>query len=311
MRRRILPVLSVSAVLLTGLAGCSAGGAAASDCVNPLQPGALSDGVELMDIADGVPSVRIAQGREALNAQRTVLQEGEGTGRTIRGEDIVTANLTAFDTVTGEVIGPTQTRFLQTFSERVMPDLVEILRTNDSSQLQYTDIVTAGVLCAAPGDVLALTTTAAQSIASGLGYNPVVVVAEVLGAHGAAAEGSPRALPAGFPALTADETGRPGVVLPPSAAPGELRISPSIVGNGAAVTGEDHVVGKVLTVGWDGTERSNSWSSGPSSLGSEDAPGDFALRAELNGQTIGSRVVILDPNDGDPLVHVVDILAVG
>lgn len=310
MRRRSLAVVSASAVLLTGLVGCSSSGTSADGCLNPLKPGVLSNGVELTGITDGVPSVRIAGDTGIMNAQRTVLSPGEDA-QLITGGEIVTADVTIFDSVTGETIAPTQTRFLQALPKEIQPDLVDFLAGGSADSLVYTDLIMASVVCAAPGDVLAVATTAGQSVSSQLSVDPVVMVIEVLEAHGAAADGRSRALPFGFPAVTADDTGRPGVVLPPQDAPAEVRIAPAIVGSGAAVAPEDYMIGHVLTVGWDGTERANTWDTGLAEIGSESQPASYDFRPLLTGQTVGSRVVIIDPNDGDPLVHIVDIVAVG
>jgi hypothetical protein len=101
-------------------------------------------------------------------------------------------------------------------------------------------------------------------------------------------------------------------VLPPQAAPSEQRVATAIVGSGAEVTADDYMIGHVLTVGWnDRKVRENTWESNLVELGSESQPAAYAFRPALTGHTVGSRVVILDPNGGDPVVHVVDIIAVG
>lgn len=312
MRRRSLAVVSASAVLLSGLVGCSASGTSgvsASDCASPLQPGMLSNGVELLGITDGVPNVRITGDTDIMNAQRTVLTDG-GSDKLIAGGEVVTAAVTLLDAVTGESLGPTQTRFLQALPQDVQPDLLEFLAGANADSLVYTDLIMAGVVCSAPGDVLAIAATAGQSTASQLSFDPMVMIVEVLEAHGMAAEGRSQSLPFGFPALTQDETGRPGVVLPPQNAPGDVRVATAIVGTGKQVTAEDYMIGNVLTVGWDGTERANTWDTGLVELGSESQT-SYDFRALLTGQRVGSRVVIIDPNGGDPLVFVVDIVAVG
>lgn len=310
MRRRLFAATTASAVLVTGLVGCSAQSVSPETCVSPLQPGLLSSGVELSGFDGTTPEITIASGSDSLNAQRSVVQRGD-SGVAMTGGEVVTANLTVFDATTGETLVPTQKRFLQALPEEFLGDLDELLTSNSADRLQYTDIVMAGLVCAAPGDVLAITTTAGQSASSGLGEQAAVMIVEVLGAQGAAASGSSRTLPAGFPALTQDETGRPGIVLPPLDAPTQLQVALSIEGRGAILTAEDYALGQVLTVSWDGRVLQNTWESSLVELGSESQPGVFALRQELTGLPIGSRVVILDPQSGNPQVHVVDIIAAG
>lgn len=310
MRRRVLAAVSVSAVLVSGLVGCSAGATAPDECVAPLQPGMLTNGIELTGLEDGVPEVTITGGADIMNAQRSVLQRGE-SNRAITDGDVVTANVTILSGASGETLVPTQKRFLQALPDEIMPDFLEFLTGGDADRLQYSDVLMAGIICAAPGDVIAVATTPGQSSTSGLGTDAAVMVVELLGAQGASASGANRSLPFGFPAVASGLNGRPGVVLPPQDAPGEIRVAANIAGDGPVVTAEDYLIGNVLTVGWDGTDRRNTWESSIIELGSESIPADFSLREALTGQTVGSRVVILDPNDGDPQVHVVDIIAAG
>lgn len=315
MRRRILAAVSVSAVLLTGLAGCSAADAASgADCTAALQPGALSNGVELRGLDAGTPDVRIGGSTDIVNAQRSVLRRAEAgeAGETIRGGEVVTANVTIYDSESGESLAPTQRRFLQAMPQDILPELKKYMASENSDSLVYTDLLMAGLVCSAPGDVLAVAMTAGQAASSQISDRATVMVVEVLDAHDSTARGANRALPWGFPALTEDETGRPGLVLPPQSAPGEQRVATAIAGSGAEVTADDYMIGNVLTVGWnDHRVRENTWDSTLVEIGSESQLADYDFRPALTGQTVGSRVVVLDPNDGDPVVHVVDIIAVG
>lgn len=310
MRRRILAAASVSAVLITGLTACSGAERASDDCTTPLQPGMLSNSVELTSLEGGTPSVRITGGTDILNAQRSVLVPAESGAELIRGSEVVSANITVFDAESGAVIDPTQQRFVQALPEDVKQDFADFLASDEANTLNYVELTMASLICSAPGEVLAIGMTADQAYASQLSIQPVVIVAEVLEAGPMRAKGAARTLPWGFPAIASDDTGRPGVVLPPQAAPTEQRVAVAIEGRGSEVTADDILIGHVLTVGWDGTSRDNTWESGPVNLGDEATP-SFPFRDALTGHPVGSRVVVLDPNDGDPLVHVVDIIAAG
>jgi len=110
--------------------------------------------------------------------------------------------------------------------------------------------------------------------------------------------------------VTADESGRPGIVLPPQRAPKKVRVAERITGQGEDVTAKDSVIGQVLTVSWEGNIVGNTWDQGMVGFGTEDGPNpNYAFRELLTGHPVGSQLVILDPNDGSPVVHVVDILA--
>ena len=312
MLRRLLAVTAASAVVLTGLVGCSSPNesAAPKDCRTPLQPGMLSENVTLTDITEGVPRVTVTGGTDIVNAQLSQLRAGEGS-RTITGGELVSAIITVFDASTGAMVLPTQTRFLEAMPEKAQSEFLAYLQAGATDNLSYTDLIMGGVLCHAPGDVLAIAATPQQALTSGYTEDAIVIVVEILSAGAMQAEGAARALPWGFPALTQDATGRPGIVLPPQQASADLRSATAIQGSGDKLTAEQSGLGNVLTVGWnDKKVRSNSWEQGLVQLGSE-GESRYSFRAELTGVPLGSRVVILDPNNGDPLVHVVDVLSAG
>lgn len=70
--------------------------------------------------------------------------------------------------------------------------------------------------------------------------------------------------------------------------------------------------GQVLTVGWDGTVKTNTWESGITQLGSEDqiAQSGFEFRKGLTGKKVGSQVVVIENEGGAAQVSVIDILGV-
>lgn len=310
MHRRVLPAIAAASLVVAGLAGCSASDPQ-NACETPLQPGALSSSVTIIGESEAGPKVKITGPTDIMNAQRSVLVEHQG-GPMVQGGDVTTVNVTIFDAKTGAELSPSQKRFLQAMPDDVMPDLTAYLQSSDADMLRHTDLMMAAVRCSTPGDTLAVAVTAGQARASQLGDEAVVLVVEVLATQPMAASGAQRALPSGFPAVTTNETGRPGVVLPPHAAPTELLVAPRIEGTGAVVSAEDYMIGNVLTVGWDGTERGNTWGTSVAEFGTEAQPGKgFEFRAALTGQRVGSQVVVLDPNNGDPVVRVVDIIAVG
>lgn len=302
--RRMVPAAAVTAALaLTALTGCAQHADPREDCVTPLGPGALSDGVEIG--SDG--GIRVTGSSDILNAQRTVLKSGDTNTLSVPGS-VVTVDLRAYDAASGELLQELENSPYVALPADLLPDVEEMMSTSDIS-LQY--LLATSLLCSAPGDTLVVAMTPQQSRASQIGANATIIVFDVLEVFSDRAEGASRGLPNGFPAIAINEAGRPGVVLPPRAAPDEVRVAPSIVGKGEDLTADQSAIGHVLTVSWDGTVRRNTWEKGMAVFGTEENPNeDFTFREYLTGYPVGSQVVILDPNDGDPLVYVVDVIAV-
>lgn len=310
MHRRVLPTVAAASLVVAGLAGCSASDPR-TGCESPLQPGALSNSVTITGQSESGPKVKITGPTDLMNAQRSVVQ-ASNDGVPAQGGDVATVSVSTFDAETGTQLQPSQKRFLQVMPDEVMPQLTDYLQTQGADQLRDTDLMMAALRCSATGETLAVAMTAGQAQTSQVSDAPVVMVIEVQATQPMAATGTQRALPSGFPAVTTDDTGRPGVVLPPHAAPSDLLVAPRIEGTGAEVTADDYMIGNVLTVGWDGKLRSNTWGASVAELGSQAQPGKgYGFRPALTGQRVGSQVVVLDPNNGDPVVRVVDILAVG
>ncbi len=309
MRRRVFPVTAAAALIASAaLTGCTAA-TSAERCEAPLSSGSLSDSVRVSGDSADTLKVSLREGATALNAQRTVLPAAESSlsnaASTAGGDataivtegSIFAANLAYLDSATGELLevsagfgsGKGDSLFL---ADPSMGTIVE------------------GTLCVAAGETVAIALSAEESATMGVAGS-LVVIAEITEVYGSRASGKGRSLPSGFPAVTTDETGRPGVVLPPQEAPAETRSAARIEGDGTTVTADHTVIGQVLTVDWGGSETKNTWTSGPVSFGSETdmAESGVTFRAELTGYPVGSQIVVIESGD-TPRVSVIDILAV-
>lgn len=300
MRRRIFPLATAAAVIAAALTGCSAVDPA-DTCEALLAPGALSDSVRVSgDTADTL-RVTIADGAEALSAQRSIIPSDAGdatsSGDLIQAGSIFEANLAYVNATTGEVL-------------QVSPGF-----GTDQGQLfladPEVDTIFAGAVCSSVGDTVVIAYSPEESNAMGVD-GQLVVLAEMTGVAAPRATGASRSLPSGFPAVTNDETGRPGLVLPPQQAPSTVKSALRIEGTGESVTDEHSVIGNVLTVGWDGKQIKNSWDEGPQGFGTttDIEQSGMTFRAALTGYPVGSQVVVIEPGDGAPRVSVIDILAV-
>lgn len=299
MRRRVLPI-TAAAVLLAGtaLTGCTTTGAAsisADDCVTPLSPGALSDSIELSgDSADSL-RVSLLEGMQTLNSERSLTVKAEDRSRVATEGSVVSGNVAYVDGATGEVL-----------------EVSNAFMSGEGQELflaSLTDPFSASLLCSAPGDVVSVVLSEQDSMSFNYLEGNLVLLAEVTEVSAAAAEGRVKALPAGFPAVTTNDEGRPGIVLPPQSAPSETKAAARISGDGPEVTAEQIVVGNVLTVDWNGNLQGNTWDSSVTSFGSESQT-QSSFRAALTGFPVGSQVVVVEPGaTGIATVSVVDILA--
>lgn len=298
MRRRVLPVTAAAALVASAaLTGCSAAQTAEA-CEPLLAPGALSDSVEVSgDSADSL-QVSLSEGSEVLNAQRSIVRSVDEPGAVVSQGSIVGANLAYVDSSSGEIL-----------------EAEPAFGSGEGGRLFLADpaagTLIAGVVCAAVGDTVAVALSPEESAMMGVDGS-LVLLAEITSAAEPRATGKTRALPSGFPAVTTDETGRPGLVLPPQKAPSGVRSAPRIEGDGEKVTAEHTVIGQVLTVGWDGVKQKNTWEAGPESFGTEAEmeQSQASFRAELTGYPVGSQVVVIENGEAGSRVSVVDILAV-
>lgn len=306
MLRRLVPATAVAALLIAGATGCSAQQAADADCTPTMKPGALSDNVVVLGEFGQAPQVSVPKDAEIVSTQRTVVGEATDRGVIASEQSLVGVNMAFFDGASGE-------QLYQSPGFAAPDQAPEFLMVSED----MANPLSEAVRCAAVGDrvVLALSPEEGAQLAGQLGGKPgsaVVGVIDVATASPLAAKGAVRGLPQGYPAVVTDETGQPGVVLPPRAAPAGTSSATRIAGEGVEVAADSNVIGQVLSVGWDGQITQNTWTEGLAALGTEDqiAQSGNTFRAELTGKTVGSQVVVVENVDGAARVVVVDILGV-
>ncbi|MGO2745185.1 FKBP-type peptidyl-prolyl cis-trans isomerase [Microbacterium sp.] len=152
---------------------------------------------------------------------------------------------------------------------------------------------------------------------------PVVAVFDVVKVFPSRAEGSPQYNDAaGMPTVVRAPDGRPGIIVPDSAAPTDLKVQTLIKGDGDTVAADDTVLVNYTGVLWDEhTVFDSSWGKGAATFDMAGVIPGFTQG--LTGQTVGSQVLIVAPPEfayGDQasgavpanstLVFVVDILAI-
>lgn len=312
MLRRIAPAVLATAVIAAGLTGCSAAPAGEvdrGDCVPAMGAGTLSDSVVVLGGFGAEPEVQIPEDTQVSVAQRSIVKPGPNGGTVADSGKLVTWNYAFYDQVSGEQLAASPG-----FGEN---DSASFLKVPEDDAM---DAISAALRCTVPGDrvVAAFNPSDSQGLAMALqlGATPeasIVGVFDVVDVGAQRAEGSLRGLPSGFPAVVTNDTGVPGIVLPPRQAPVGLVSAVRVAGDGHAVEADDQVLVQMLTVSWTGSVTSNTWEgAGPQLIGSEEmaAQQGLNIREELTGAQVGSQLVITEGGDNSR-VHVVDVLAAG
>lgn len=314
MRIRPLAALSLSAVALLALAGCAsaepeatptADGSGSEECLYDVGPGEVSDSVTI-DGASAQGAVVVSPDGELAELERTVLSAGDGD-KVVSG-DLLSVEYQIVDLISGERVEDSATS--PAGDGETLPLVLDP---------QTASIFVAALECEPLGSQVALAIPGAML---GEGASPIVVVAEGVERLPTVASGESQPTVEGMPEVELADDGKPTVTLPAEDPPSEVQIAVLKEGSGDSVAPGDNVIVQYEGVKWsDGTTFDGSWDRG--------APSQFAttgvvdgFRQALEGQTVGSQVLVVIPPDfgygaqeghdlqNETLVFVVDILAV-
>jgi len=141
----------------------------------------------------------------------------------------------------------------------------------------------------------------------------VVVVLDLQKVYLAAADGTPQYNDRrGMPSVVLAPDGRPGVIVPDSAAPSELAVEVLKKGDGTQITDADTVRVHVTAVNWNTREViSSTWEDGATQAVTASSSTPYA--PELVGETVGSQLLVVSPGATDTdaaTVYVVDIIGI-
>lgn len=310
---RFVSVVTGAVVVSGALAGCSL----AESCEVPYAEGSAA----LVTATGNVGTKPVVDFPMPLVSRDTavaVLEEGDGP--LISEGDYVD-----FDAVVirgDDRVELTSTAYAEGQTERTLVVAEDVLSNVFVCQRAGSRIALTGTLESIFGDV------------SGSGLIPsdtIAVVFDIAASYPGTSNGIPQLAQDGMPAVTSDPTGRPGIAIPDTEAPTELRISALAKGDGQIIAEGDTVVAHYSGFLWSGTMFDSSWDRNrPSDLVAQDfttndgvgvVPG-FAKA--LIGQSVGSRVlVVIPPSEGYPagqepssipagatMIFVIDILGV-
>ena len=311
--RRLPAFVAVTALAGFGLVGCSA--SAGASCPTPTSDPALSAAVSATGDVGSAPTVSLRS--PFLPAQPAVdtLVAGDGVKLTQEGQ-LALINVTVMNAATGE----------EAIASQYSDDLS---KTTSLTALEPSvPGLTAALRCAAEGSRVAVAIPGDQipaERAQGLGLPegaPGVFVVDMRKVFLPAATGAEQFnAETGMPSVVRAPDGQPGVAFPQNDAPADVRTETLIAGDGETLTADSSVMIHLLGVAWGSkTTFASTWENG--------APGQAtvstlpsALASALEGQTVGSQVLVVVPADqtsddqqilrapaDKALVYVVDIL---
>ncbi|MEJ1155407.1 FKBP-type peptidyl-prolyl cis-trans isomerase [Microbacterium marmarense] len=309
--RKFPVALTVAGVALVSLTGCTA--STSADCV----PASGSEDLDLVSVSGAVGAVPVVDVYTPFYVEETSSREdvtGEGTPITTTSQ-LVVVDVALFSGQTGEPLLATpydgdlsRAYTVDRWSEQFSAFDEALMCATEGSRV---------TIAMAPGDFDAASLASVGVEAD----DSVIGVVDVRKVYLPAADGDDQFNAAnGLPTVVRAPDGRPGIIVPGSAAPEELVIETLKEGSGEVVTGDQAVRVHYTGVTWDGREVfDTTWDTEPASMTLDSVVPGFA--AALEGQTVGSQVLAVIPPDqgygdraqgdipaGSTLVFVIDIV---
>jgi peptidylprolyl isomerase len=278
--------LALSALIVSlTLTGCSSSATLACD---PSGGGAQVDSVEVSSEPLKKPTVTFAFPITADSIQSKVVIEGDGAVFT--GKNMIEFEFAGYNGATGELLQETEFDGKNPSPGFFGPDSVP----NFCSALAGAKEGSRVVAIFPPKDA-----HDGRGVPSlGIGPNDsFVFIFDLSRVYLEQAEGSAVAPEAGLPAVVTTPAGIPGITIPNTEAPSELRIAQLIKGEGETVKSGDNVTMHYSGFLWaDGSKFDSSWDKG-SPAQFVVAPGQLieGFLSAVVGQTVGTRVIVVIP----------------
>ena len=278
--------LALSAILLSvSLTGCSSSVTLACDVAGG---GAQVESIEVSGEALSKPVVTFPSPITADGIQSRVVIPGDGTVFT--GRNLIEFEFAGYNGGTGEVLQETDFDGKNPETGFFGPDSLRNFCSALAGAKEGSRVV--ALFPAADAH-------AGQGMpALGVGAtDSLVFVFDLSRVYLEKAEGSAVAAEAGMPAVVTAPEGVPGVTIPKTDAPTELRVAQLVKGSGETIKTGDLVTMHYSGFVWaDGTKFDSSWDKGqPAQL--EVSPGKLiaGFLSAVVGQTVGSRVLVVIP----------------
>lgn len=319
----VVAALGVTLVACTAPGGDAGGGSATGDPVSGDCPivasGAASDSVKISGELGSTPTVDIPAPLTVDTTQRSVIVEGDGD--LVEPGSIVKVDYQLFNATSGESIGGTDftgetAQRLPMDAEQLIPGIVAVIQCS-----------TVGSRIVGALDSADAWGTEGQPQLGVPADTDIVVVADILEISPPPlerADGEDQAPVEGMPVVVLAENGAPTITIPANAPPPEFQLAVLKKGDGPVVEEGADVIVHYTGHNWNTDQVfDSSWERGaPATFNTRGVIGGFT--AALEGQTVGSQVlVVIPPDQGygaagsppniggtDTIVFVVDILGI-
>ncbi len=303
-----------AAALLGGLSACYVG-PSTTDCVPGASSGNASDSVRARGAVLSQPTVSFPTPLRPATTEASTLVSG--TGEPILGDQYVSGYLSIFNGTTGDLLD--QSNYGSGAASSFVIDRLPIEGLKKGLQCSEVGSRVAVVI---PGDEAFSDDNRPAGVAAG---DSLVVVVDFKDAYLGRAQGTAQMAQPGMPSVVLAPDGRPGITVPQSAPPEELRVSTLIAGNGRTAEEGDSVLVNYTGVLWDtGEVFDSSWENGaPITVQLTDGQAISGFLGAVTGKKVGDQVLAVIPPDqgyGDQatgsipadstLVFVIDILGI-
>lgn len=325
---RAAATLFVVAALGVTLTACTTPGGGtdadgAVDGCDAVASGPLASSVTVTGDFGAAPEVTIKSPLEVETTERTVVIAGDSDESVSEGVK-ATVDYKLYNAATGEVIGGTEftegsAQELPMDAAQLIPGIVDVLNCTPVGS-RVVGILASEDAWGAQG----------QSQLNVAPDTDIVFVADVIAVSPPPApaldraDGEDQAPVDGMPTVVLDDKGAPTITIPAGAPPAEFQIAVLKKGDGEVVQQGADVIVHYTGINWNtGVIFDSSWERGtPATFNTRQVIGGFT--AALEGQTVGSQVlVVIPPDQGygaagsppdiggtDTIVFVVDILGI-
>ncbi|UCR89668.1 FKBP-type peptidyl-prolyl cis-trans isomerase [Mycetocola spongiae] len=278
---RTTPALIVTAVLLAGgLSACSSA-PVAQDCEGAPADGKGAQLVQVSAPGAGAPRVSFPTPVIVDGLERHVLVEGDGP--VIDANQVVSMSFTVLDGSTGQVVPGYEWAEPAVRLVSELPEPLQPMVACATGGSQVAGVLGNALQGETPGEI-----------------HSAVFVAQIDRVLPNRATGKPRAVrESGFPSVVSAADGTPGITIPRSEAPTELKVALLAEGDGPVI-GDDTAFAMQFT-GASWTERTifaSTWEKG-SPMGARLSTLSPGMAEALKGQKLGSRVLMVVPADQD------------
>ena len=303
--------VSVLALAALSLVGCAA--ADSTDCTPVSQ---ASESTQKLVTATGevgtAPDVEVLTPIHVSKGVSWQPVTGEGTPVTSLGQ-VVGIDLSLFNGTSGDAVfessyDPSSPQlFTLTGLDQTLPGVADLL---ECAQAGSRVIFTLPAKGFAPETLAGFQLTDSDTL---------VGVVDVHDVYLARANGADQFhTGTGLPSVVRAPDGQPGVVVPDSAAPTDTVVQVVKKGDGAEVEADSLVLVHYTAVRWNDRELVGSTWNDASPAGVQPSAGSQPFAADLEGQTVGSQVMVIVPSggeesgggDADGTIYVVDILGI-